>query len=298
MVPGSIVLVGGDPGIGKSTLMLQIALEMATARKVLYVSGEESERQIKMRATRLLQGSPLPVRALPRHRDQPRHDPRAYPRRAARTARRRTRSRPCTSPRWNSSAGSVSQVRECSSRLRDLAKSSGRLGLRHRARHQGRRHRRAARPRAHRRYRPLPGGRPLPGLPPAALGQEPLRRHQRGGRLRDARAGHGRGHQPLRGLPGRAHDQRRRFGHRRDDGGHPPAAGRGAGADQPLQPGQPAPHPQRHRHQPPAAHHRRAHPPHGRAPGRAGRLRQRHRRDAHHRTRRRPGGRGCHRLIA
>ena len=53
IVPGSIVLVGGDPGIGKSTLMLQMAMEMAAKKRVLYVSGEESERQIKMRAVRL-----------------------------------------------------------------------------------------------------------------------------------------------------------------------------------------------------------------------------------------------------
>ena len=54
VVPGSIVLVGGDPGIGKSTLMLQMAMEMTKRSTVLYVSGEESERQIKMRALRLL----------------------------------------------------------------------------------------------------------------------------------------------------------------------------------------------------------------------------------------------------
>src|SRR5687767_2361773 len=53
IVPGSIVLVSGDPGIGKSTLMLQMAMEMAARKRVLYVSGEESERQIKMRAVRL-----------------------------------------------------------------------------------------------------------------------------------------------------------------------------------------------------------------------------------------------------
>ena len=52
IVPGSLVLVGGEPGIGKSTLMLQIALQM-DGRRVLYVSGEESEQQIKMRAERL-----------------------------------------------------------------------------------------------------------------------------------------------------------------------------------------------------------------------------------------------------
>ena len=57
VVPGSIVLVGGDPGIGKSTLLLQTALEMAKSGTVLYVSGEESEAQIKMRAVRLLRNS-------------------------------------------------------------------------------------------------------------------------------------------------------------------------------------------------------------------------------------------------
>ncbi|NVN96373.1 MAG: DNA repair protein RadA [Bacteroidetes bacterium] len=52
MVPGSLVLIGGEPGIGKSTLMLQIALHIKNC-KVLYVSGEESEQQIKMRAERI-----------------------------------------------------------------------------------------------------------------------------------------------------------------------------------------------------------------------------------------------------
>jgi len=51
IVPGSIILLGGEPGIGKSTLLLQIALEMQ--QQVLYVSGEESQSQIKMRAERL-----------------------------------------------------------------------------------------------------------------------------------------------------------------------------------------------------------------------------------------------------
>jgi DNA repair protein RadA/Sms len=52
IVPGSLVLIGGEPGIGKSTLMLQIGLRLKTL-KVLYVSGEESDQQIKMRAERL-----------------------------------------------------------------------------------------------------------------------------------------------------------------------------------------------------------------------------------------------------
>jgi DNA repair protein RadA/Sms len=52
IVAGSLVLIGGEPGIGKSTLMLQLALNMPNL-KVLYVSGEESDKQIKMRAERL-----------------------------------------------------------------------------------------------------------------------------------------------------------------------------------------------------------------------------------------------------
>ena len=52
-VAGSLVLVGGAPGIGKSTLLLQICNSLCAGRTVLYISGEESERQIKMRATRL-----------------------------------------------------------------------------------------------------------------------------------------------------------------------------------------------------------------------------------------------------
>ena len=54
IVPGSLTLVGGDPGIGKSTLLLQVCKHMAAdGRKVLYISGEESLRQIKIRANRL-----------------------------------------------------------------------------------------------------------------------------------------------------------------------------------------------------------------------------------------------------
>ena len=50
VVPGSLILLGGDPGIGKSTIILQVA---AKIKDTLYISGEESERQIQMRANRL-----------------------------------------------------------------------------------------------------------------------------------------------------------------------------------------------------------------------------------------------------
>ena len=56
IVPGSLVLLGGDPGIGKSTLLLQFALS-SIPKRILYVSGEESEKQIKMRAERINKSS-------------------------------------------------------------------------------------------------------------------------------------------------------------------------------------------------------------------------------------------------
>ena len=57
-VHGSFVLVGGEPGIGKSTLLLQMCQEMSRQAKILYVSGEESLRQIRLRADRLHISSP------------------------------------------------------------------------------------------------------------------------------------------------------------------------------------------------------------------------------------------------
>ncbi len=57
IVQGSLILLGGEPGIGKSTLLLQLAIALPEQRKVLYVSGEESETQLKMRADRLPAGN-------------------------------------------------------------------------------------------------------------------------------------------------------------------------------------------------------------------------------------------------
>jgi DNA repair protein RadA/Sms len=126
IVPGSIVLVGGDPGIGKSTLLLQVALEMAQTSVVLYVSGEESERQIKMRAIRLLKGTPegMPeglllvtetnLGAILEHIS------------AVKPSLVIVDSIQTTyMPELESGAGSVTQVRECAARLRELAKSTG-----------------------------------------------------------------------------------------------------------------------------------------------------------------------------
>jgi len=129
VVPGSIVLIGGDPGIGKSTLMLQMTMKMAGGNTLLYVSGEESERQIKMRALRLLRGDNGQSTELPddlylvtetnldmilQHVQS--IQPRLLVVDSIQTVYR---------PDMESSAGSVSQVRESASKLRELAKASG-----------------------------------------------------------------------------------------------------------------------------------------------------------------------------
>lgn len=124
IVPGSIVLVGGDPGIGKSTLMAQMAIEMATKQRVLYVSGEESERQIKMRAVRLNGQKDLPknlllvtetnLEIILNHISEVKPDLLIV-----------DSIQTVYLSNMDSSAGSVSQVRECSSQLRELAKTSG-----------------------------------------------------------------------------------------------------------------------------------------------------------------------------
>ena len=53
IVPGSLVLIGGEPGVGKSTLLMHAAAQVARSGKVLYVTGEESGHQVRMRAERL-----------------------------------------------------------------------------------------------------------------------------------------------------------------------------------------------------------------------------------------------------
>ncbi len=122
LVPGSVVLIGGDPGIGKSTLLLQVAALMEpVAGPVLYVSGEESERQIKMRAERLgLNAGDVylvtetEMGAILAHVEKIK--PRLLIIDSIQTTYLEGKA---------SAAGSVSQVRECAAQLRELAKTSG-----------------------------------------------------------------------------------------------------------------------------------------------------------------------------
>jgi DNA repair protein RadA/Sms len=122
MVDGSMVLVGGDPGIGKSTLLTQLAANLSRAgERVLYVSGEESARQIKLRANRLNASSSgfyvLSENDISIIEDRmQRVAPRAMVIDSIQTMYMTTIA---------SAPGSVSQVRECAARIMGLAKASG-----------------------------------------------------------------------------------------------------------------------------------------------------------------------------
>jgi len=125
VVPGSVVLIGGDPGIGKSTLMLQLATEMATDRcVVLYVSGEESAHQIKMRAARLQGPKGADFDDLYLVTETNLEQIMAH----IQTLQARLvvidSIQTVTSAELDSGAGSVTQVRECTARLTKLAKAT------------------------------------------------------------------------------------------------------------------------------------------------------------------------------
>ncbi len=119
IVPGSLVLIGGQPGIGKSTLMLQVAMQVPV--RVLYVSGEESEEQIKMRADRLgAEGSECFIltetntsKILQQANDL---QPQLVVIDSIQTM---------STPHLDSAPGGIAQVRECAAELLRFAKETG-----------------------------------------------------------------------------------------------------------------------------------------------------------------------------
>ncbi|MBQ8096341.1 MAG: DNA repair protein RadA [Prevotella sp.] len=124
LVPGSIVLLGGEPGIGKSTLSLQTMLQMARSMRILYVSGEESAHQLKMRAERLNPASldlenfmllcENSLEAIFKHIKDVAPDLVVV-----------DSIQTIATEDVDSSAGSIAQVRECASALLRFAKTSG-----------------------------------------------------------------------------------------------------------------------------------------------------------------------------
>lgn len=121
VVPGSLVLVGGDPGIGKSTLLLQVAHLLSRKMRVLYVSGEESAGQIRIRADRL--GALSPGLLLVSETDMDRVERHLRelnpPVAIIDSIQTMFQSEVASAP------GSVGQVRECAARLMRLAKTTG-----------------------------------------------------------------------------------------------------------------------------------------------------------------------------
>ena len=125
VVPGSVVLIGGDPGIGKSTLMLQLAAAMAAGSDtVLYVSGEESAHQIKMRAARIQDGNIEAMDELYLVTENNLEQIMAH----IQALRARIviidSIQSVNSIELDSSAGSVTQVRACAAHLTRLAKAN------------------------------------------------------------------------------------------------------------------------------------------------------------------------------
>ena len=120
IVPGSLILLGGDPGIGKSTLLLQFALS-SKSKKILYISGEESEKQIKMRAERINKNSEhcyilteTSIQNIFQQIEQLQPDILVVD--SIQTLR---------TAHIESSAGSISQIRECTAELIKFAKETG-----------------------------------------------------------------------------------------------------------------------------------------------------------------------------
>lgn len=121
LVPGAVVLIGGDPGIGKSTLMLQALCAMGANHKVLYVSGEESAQQIALRAKRLALDATVLHQIAEINLEKILSLLQAEKPAVAVIDSIQT----LYSEVLQSAPGSVAQVRECAAQLTRLAKSSG-----------------------------------------------------------------------------------------------------------------------------------------------------------------------------
>lgn len=119
LVPGSLILLGGEPGIGKSTLLLQTVLRMSD-RRVLYISGEESEKQIKLRADRIDPSADCLLVCETRLEQIFTHIKNTQPDLVVIDS-----VQTISSETFESAPGSITQVRECAAAILKYAKESG-----------------------------------------------------------------------------------------------------------------------------------------------------------------------------
>ena len=227
LVPGAAILLAGEPGVGKSTLLLEVASQTARVhRRTLYITGEESASQVRLRADRtggvhdeLFLAAETDLGAVLSHIE------------AVRPSLLVVDSiQTISAPGLDATPGGVSHVKEVAAALIRVAKTRNITTVHRRARHQGRLDRRPTGARARRRRGAALRGRPQLPLPHGPGDEEPLRPGRRGRLLRPVGRRHHRGHRPDRPLrraprpPGARH---LRGGH---DGGPPPDAGRDPGA--------------------------------------------------------------------
>ena len=245
LVPASLVLVGGEPGVGKSTLLLTALGAISRGgRRALLVTGEESAAQVALRAARLGGAEKVEILA------ETELD-------AVCATLEAERPDVCVidsvqtlhASALGSAPGSVAQVREAAGRLLRVAKECRRRDRARRPRDEGRRRGRPPRARASRRLRPAVRGRPLPRAPHPAGDEEPLRLDERARRVRDDRSGPRRRARSVRAL---RHDpsRRDRRGRRLRARGNAADPARGAGARRADRPGDAAT--RRHRRRPEA----------------------------------------------
>ena len=189
LVPGAVVLVAGEPGIGKSTLLLDVAARAARRRGThRALRDRRGVGRPGAAAGRAHRGDGQAPSTSPPRPTSPPCSARSRP--SARTCWSSTPCRPSPAREVEGAAGNVSQVREVAA-----SPDPGRQGPRHRhppgrPRHQGRLHRRPPGARAPRRRRGAVRGRPALPAAPGARGQEPLRPHRRGRLLRPLRRRH------------------------------------------------------------------------------------------------------------
>ncbi len=231
LVPGAAILLAGEPGVGKSTLLLEVAAQTArvpAARPLRHRRGVRRPGAAARRPHRR-----RPRRAVPRGRDRPRRGPHPHRAGAPHAARRRL------DPDHRRLGGRGGPRRRHPGQGGRRGPDPGGQDPQHhhgarRPRHQGRRDRRAAGARAPRRRGAALRGRPQLPVPDGAGDEEPVRPGRRGGLLRPRRRRHQRGHRPDRALRRAPDRSGRRHLRRGDDGGPTAAAGRGPGARHPL----------------------------------------------------------------